>query len=287
MILRDHVPCRLTLPGLFGAGLLVLLALPSWTIAERPDDRDRPVVASDSGVPVAQPAPAGGREVALADDDADDDDDQDGPAPAKKAPLAKKAKVAKPRPTDKNTTAPSPGKGKIRVEIDLSDLEKSLGPDSDFVKSLEKLGPEIEKMVAQKLGPGSEFEAKMKELGARMEKKFGPGSEFEAKMKELGARMEKKFGPGSEFEAKMKEKIKEQGQDQQGPDAKRKPGSEGRTRPSYATSPRPGKATREQRIKDLESRIDDLMRELKRLKADDSEEDDDEQPRAGTQLQRY
>ena len=31
MILRDHVPCRLTPSGLLGAGLLTLLALPSWT----------------------------------------------------------------------------------------------------------------------------------------------------------------------------------------------------------------------------------------------------------------
>jgi beta-lactamase regulating signal transducer with metallopeptidase domain len=281
MILRDRVSCRLTLPGVFGAGLLVLLALPSWTMAERPDGRDHPVVVSDKDLLVGQPALAVDQEVALVGDDADDDDDTDNPAATNKAPLQKKKKVTKPGQTTNEATAPGAGKGKIKIEIDLSDLEKSLGPDSEFVKNLEKLGPEIEKAVEEKFGPGSDFEAKMKELGAKMEKKFGPGSDFEAKMKEFGAKMEKKFGPGSDFEKKLKEKAREDGLDQPSPAAKGKPRTEGRPSPSYPPSPKTGRLTREQRIKDLESRINGLMLELKKLKADDSEDDEEPRARAG------
>jgi hypothetical protein len=272
MILRDHVPCRLTIPGLFGAGLLVLLALPSWTIADPPDDRDRPIVASGEGVLVARPTPVDDREVALADDD---DDDTDKPAATQKGP---RVKGVKPPKTEKDPTAPGSGKGKIRIEIDLSELEKSLGPDSEFARKLEELGPAIEKAMKQKFGPGSEFETRMKELGERMDKKFGPGSEFETKMKELGERMEKKFGPGSEFETKMKEKSKGEGQDRDGSAARGKAPTHELPNPSPRPSPRPGRSSREERIKDLESRINKLMLELKRLKADDEKDDE---PRGG------
>jgi beta-lactamase regulating signal transducer with metallopeptidase domain len=273
MILRDHVPCRLSVPGIFGAGLLVLLALPSWTIADPPDDSNRPVVASDEGTLVARSTAVAGREGALADDD-DDDDGPDEPASTQKGP---RAKAVKPRQTEKDPTTPGAGKGKIKIEIDLSDLEKSLGPDSEFAKQLEQLGPAVEKAVQQKFGPGSEFETKMKELGERMEKKFGPGSEFETKMKELGERMEKKFGPGSEFEKKMKEKAKEE-QDRKATGAGGKAPTGELPDAASRPSPRPGRSSREERIKDLESRINKLMLELKRLKADDQEEDE---PRGG------
>ena len=36
MIVREHVPNRLSFPALMGAGLLVLLGLPSWTLADPP-----------------------------------------------------------------------------------------------------------------------------------------------------------------------------------------------------------------------------------------------------------
>jgi beta-lactamase regulating signal transducer with metallopeptidase domain len=299
MILRDHVPCRLSVPGLFGAGLLVLLALPSWTTAEPPDDRDRPVVATDDGSLVAPPTRVGGGEAALVDVDDDDDDDPDKPESAKKAPRAKaaskaarakaankapRAKVVKLQETEKDTTAPSAGKdkGKIRIEIDLSDIEKSFGPDSDFAKNLERLGPEIEEAMKKKFGPGSEFEAKMKQLGERMEKQFGPGSKFETEMKELGERMEKKFGPGSKFETEMKE-LGERIEKQYGPGSEFEAKLKEKTRkaPDSAPkpAPRPGRSSREERIRNLESQIDKLMRELKRLKAEDSERDDE--PRAG------
>jgi hypothetical protein len=266
-------------PGLFGAGLLVLLALPSWTTAEPLDDGDRPVAATDDGVLVARSTPVGGGEAALIAVDDDDDDDPDKPAASKKAP---RAKAPKPQKTEKDTTAPSTAKGKIRIEIDLSDIEKSLGPDSELAKKLERLGPEIEEAMKQKFGPGSEFEAKMKELGERMEKKFGPGSNFEAEMKEFGKRMEKKFGPGSEFEAKMKQ-LGERMEKQYGPGSEFEAKVKEKTKkaPDSAPKPgsRPGRASREERIKNLESQIEKLRLELKMLKAEDSEGDD--KPRAG------
>ena len=38
MIVREHVPNRLSFPALMGAGLLVLIGLPSWTLADPPAD---------------------------------------------------------------------------------------------------------------------------------------------------------------------------------------------------------------------------------------------------------
>src|SRR5689334_22213142 len=72
MILRDQVPCRLSLPALLGAGLLTLTALPSWTVAEPSPPAARPIVA----VSTATTTPAG---VLIAEDvvvtvDQDDDD---------------------------------------------------------------------------------------------------------------------------------------------------------------------------------------------------------------------
>jgi beta-lactamase regulating signal transducer with metallopeptidase domain len=302
MILRDQVPCRLSLPALFGAGLLSLLSLPSWTVAESPGGRSG---AADDKAAVTS------ADLAIAEDVVvTDDDDDDPPAAARTAPRAKKGRSLS--ETESGTPSPSPSAGKKRFDfqfdVDLSDLEEVLGPDSELVQALEKLGPEIEKVIREKLGPGSEFEKAMKE-------KLGPGSEFEKKMKDVGRKIEEevteKFGPGSEFEKKMKDLSERAGKttttdqdSEEGPKGsivgKKQP--KAKATPSGDTKPRAGRATtaapataapkaapaprratrtgrlsREQRIEELESKIDQLRDELKRLKEDGGE--DDEKPR--------
>jgi bla regulator protein BlaR1 len=91
-----------------------------------------------------------------------------------------------------------------KAEI-AKELQKELGPGSDFQKQMKNLGEELKK----ELGPGSEFEKEMKNLGVELSKELGPGSEFEKQMKNLGKELEKQFGPGSGFEKGMKAKGKE------------------------------------------------------------------------------
>jgi beta-lactamase regulating signal transducer with metallopeptidase domain len=84
------------------------------------------------------------------------------------------------------------------------ELKKALGPGSDFEKEMKNLGVELTK----ELGPGSDFEKAMKTLGVELNKELGPGSDFEKEMKNLGAELGKQFGPGSDFEKQMKTKGK-------------------------------------------------------------------------------
>jgi beta-lactamase regulating signal transducer with metallopeptidase domain len=92
----------------------------------------------------------------------------------------------------------------IKAQI-AQELKKELGPGSDFEKEMKNLGEELQK----ELGPGSEFEKEMKNLGAELKKELGPGSDFEKEMKNLGKELEKQFGPGSTFEKGIKAKGKE------------------------------------------------------------------------------
>jgi hypothetical protein len=265
MILRDQVPCRLTLPGAFGAGLITLLALPSWSAAAR--------LAEPSG------ATSDPRIIASSLDD-----DDDAPRPKKAGPDGRGD-----RPAPKGDVADKKeGKKRIEIQIDLTDLEKAFGPDSDLVKSLEKLGPEIERQVKENLGP--EFEARMKAMGERigkeMEKKFGPGSEFEAKMKALGERLEKKLGPGSEFESRLKEKLDAKAwkdkpdvktsKDKLDTKATKDPSTRSPSADRVAPEPRARarRPSQAQRIEELQRRIDELSAELRRLKEADEPEDD-------------
>jgi beta-lactamase regulating signal transducer with metallopeptidase domain len=91
-----------------------------------------------------------------------------------------------------------------KAEI-AKELKKELGPGSDFQKQMKNLGEELKK----ELGPGSEFEKEMKNLGVELNKELGPGSEFEKEMKNLGKELAKQFGSGSEFEKGMKAKSKD------------------------------------------------------------------------------
>jgi bla regulator protein BlaR1 len=91
-----------------------------------------------------------------------------------------------------------------KAEI-AKELKKALGPGSDFQKEMKNLGEELKK----ELGPGSEFEKEMKNLGEELKKELGPGSDFEKEMKNLGKELEKQFGPGSDFEKQIMSKGKE------------------------------------------------------------------------------
>jgi beta-lactamase regulating signal transducer with metallopeptidase domain len=91
MILRDHVPCHLSLPGLLGAGLLALVALPAWSAADppAPSPESAPAVAADELIAAALTTTA----QEPGDDDADDDDDSPDAAKLKAEKAAIKAKV--------------------------------------------------------------------------------------------------------------------------------------------------------------------------------------------------
>ena len=100
-------------------------------------------------------------------------------------------------------------------------------------------------------------------------------------MKELGDRIELKFGPGSEFEKKMKEAMKARGSDSVPvfllADKEEAP-SPPRPKRTDADSPRTGKASREDRIRDLEARIEKLVDEIKELKNEGQDETDGPRP---------
>jgi beta-lactamase regulating signal transducer with metallopeptidase domain len=91
-----------------------------------------------------------------------------------------------------------------KAEI-AKELKKELGPGSDFQKEMKNLGEELKK----ELGPGSDFEMEMKNLGKELQKELGPGSDFEKEMKNLATELTKEFGPGSDFEKRMTSKGKE------------------------------------------------------------------------------
>ncbi|HET6327377.1 MAG TPA: M56 family metallopeptidase [Planctomycetaceae bacterium] len=97
---------------------------------------------------------------------------------------------------DKDTDA-------VKAQV-AKELKEALGPGSDFQKEMKNLGEELKK----ELGPGSDFEKEMKNLGEVLKKELGPGSEFEKQMKTLGTDLEKQFGPGSAFEKGLELKGK-------------------------------------------------------------------------------
>ena len=135
-----------------------------------------------------------------------------------------------------------------------------------------------EKSADVKPGPGPGFEKSMNEmgrkLGMKMTEKFGPGSDFEKKMEAMGKEMAEKLGPGSEFEAKMKEigklvdqKVKSALETGKGGEASApKPSPDARPKPKASPRPAASARSREARIKELESKLDQIRDELKRLK---------------------
>ncbi|WP_165234089.1 M56 family metallopeptidase [Aquisphaera insulae] len=179
-----------------------------------------------------------------------------------------------------------------------AEMEKQFGDGSEFAKKMEAFGAEMEK----KFGDGSEFAKKMEAFGAEMEKKFGPGSDFEKKfgpgsdfekkMESLGKKMEEKFGPGSDFEKKVKEKAEAaavkakehaakaqqkmveaeaRAKAQAARDEAHKHKAEAEAHHDAKFEAKPdtkfeAKPDRDRRIKDLESKVEMLLKEIKSLK---------------------
>ncbi len=299
MILREQAPSRLTLRAFLGVFLLALLALPGWK-------------SSSAAGPIKLDDPKESARADLDDPkaDADDDDDDDKAEMRKAAEKKKRAEIkirikrdvkakkgkGEKENGDADKAEAKKGKGekenrdavKGEKESDLAadaakmgeslarDLEKQLGPGSDFQKEMEKLGPRIEKAMKAlevemeaKFGPGSDFE---KEIA----KKFGPGSDFE---KDIA----KKFGPGSDFEKKMmklgdevdaKHKEAAEAPEPMTVEAKRKERTEV-AKQRAATAKQQQKRAKAQRIKLLQMQIERLSKQLEKLQDEGSDDEEE------------
>ena len=255
--------------------------------------------------------------VAFDDDDKDGKDDDAAELARARAAVQKleakeKAKAAK----DKAKAALDKAKA-AKEKAEKGASAKAGKPDgaseAEIAKKMETLGKEMEK----KFGPGSEFEKKMEALGKEMEKKFGPGSDFEKQfgpgsdfekeMKAFGKEMEEKFGPGSKFAEEMKALEKKAGKDGAEPKVKEEAKArekmasdarakaeertkevrarvEERTRDVRARADRTARARTEaattrraKRIEALETQIQRMTEELKKLKAEGDEDDEDDE----------
>jgi beta-lactamase regulating signal transducer with metallopeptidase domain len=280
MILRDRVSCGVSPLILLSAGLLALLALPSWTHAT-----PSALIAPDQEASVAPAqAPSGPSTSQVADDeddedddamDADEDEDDDDDQKTAERPKGKAAGSAKKKPSK-----PKAEKKDLDIDLDLSGIEKqiesALGPD--FEKKIEAWAEKFGKEMEEKFGDNSEFAKKMEALGEEMEKKFGDNSEFAKKMEALGKEMEKKFGPGSEFEKKIKEKAESAHAKTltSKPSPSRAEAKQSLKAEKRATKPRARTQQRAARIKELEAKINALVKELKALESSDQDDNDDE-----------
>jgi len=278
MILHNRADHRVSPRGVLAASLLAALALPSWTLAEPPRAEDTPPVGPASKLDLSIPM-----EVVVNDDDKEDK------ASAEAANLAKfKIELEKSQ--------------KKLGELDKQ-MQEKFGPDSDFTKQMEAFGKEME----GKFGPGSDFTKQMEALGKEMEAKFGPNSDF-------AKQMAKNFGPGSDFAEKMAEAMKDGPSDDakaklaklkaeadkarakaRGEADKAREANKAKARSQQAkvkaetkdklearakTKSTPDQRTR--RIEQLESRINEMMAELKKLKAESQPDEDDDDQRGDT-----
>jgi beta-lactamase regulating signal transducer with metallopeptidase domain len=75
--------------------------------------------------------------------------------------------------------------------------------DDDDDKDADAVKDQVAKELKKALGPGSDFQKEMKNLGEELSKELGPGSEFEKAMKTLGVELNKELGPGADFEKEM------------------------------------------------------------------------------------
>jgi beta-lactamase regulating signal transducer with metallopeptidase domain len=248
------------------------------------------------------------RDKAKADDDDDDDKadaDDDDDDKDKDADRDRKQSSARKHSSGRDESSKSKGKDRDDdvedVEVDIKaalgpdfekkmeafgkEMEKKFGEHSEFAKKMEAFGKEME----AKFGPGSEFAKKMEAFGKEMEKKFGDGSEFAKKMELLGKDMEKKFGPGSEFAKKMEEKfgehsefakkmeeaagqLEKKAKEQKELKVKQKSRADDEARHRADKESADREQSRKARVKALEEKIEQLMRELKELKAAEREE---------------
>jgi beta-lactamase regulating signal transducer with metallopeptidase domain len=308
MILHEHVPCRLSPLSLLGACLLVLFALPSWSVARPvpPDPENALALTAMSPVPdhervvstdgdaddddekVAKKTKDDDDDDAADDDDDDDDDDaddDDDDKPTSRAKAKARAEAKAKAKAKKSEKAKKPGRDIEASRIE-KEIESKFGSGSEFEKTIEQLGERIGKEIEEKFGPdfekkmeklgkeieekfGPDFEKKMEKLGKEMEAKFGPGSEFEKKMKELGKEMEAKFGPGSEFEKQIKEARA--GSRPKDSTAESGKPSSSNTRVGVSAKVR----KRERRIQELEAQVRKLVDEIKSLKAEERRGEDE------------
>ncbi len=157
-----------------------------------------------------------------------------------------------------------------------SSIQKNFGPDSDFVKNIEKeFGPDsaFVKNIEKEFGPDSAFVK-------NIEKNFGADSEFAQGIakatatKRAGSKKTKdRSGDDAQDAA-----TKDEGEDKAARDPKGKKKSETRTRTRTETRTRTQSEAdrRASRIDSLEARINGLMAELERLKAEsDGDKDGD------------
>jgi beta-lactamase regulating signal transducer with metallopeptidase domain len=294
MILSERVPHSAPLPGLLAATLLAAISVPSWTLGAASPAPAAPVIQAPD-----RPSPTG-------DDDrvVDDDDEDSQDSPKQKA--KEKAKQAREK-------AEARAKAREDAKADKKATRPDQGPSPDFEKAMEALGQKLGKEMEEKLGPGSEFQKameaigkdieakfgpdfqkKMEAMGKEIEAKFGPDSAFAREMKTLGDQMAKEFGPGSDFEKKMKDmkdmkdvaKAKGEADDAKGKseaarakaDAAKGKADAARAKvdPTSPSKVEKDKAKRARRIEVLESRIDQLMKELKQLKDEEGRDEDED-----------
>ena len=226
MILHNHVPCRLSPAGFLGACLLVLVALPGWSmarVATSEQDADTSILAATSepsdGLTVMvddddDKAPKG-RVKDDADDDEDgddddaDDDDEDDDNEFE-GPRARQGQGQGDRGETRGEACQGQSQSKQGQEGQARKataaksrkiLNRNSDLGSDFEKQIEELGEKIGKEIEGKFGP--DFEKQMEKLGKEIEEKFGDGSEFAKKMEAFGKEIEGKFGEGSDFAKKM------------------------------------------------------------------------------------
>ena len=294
MILRERVSHSASLPGLLAATFLAAIASPSWTLGD-----DKPAPAGPPEVQrfiIARDNEAANVDfIILADDEDDEDDDEKGDKKEVKKGDKKEAKKSDKKEAKKGDPAKARPKLKFEVRSDTTvGGPETTGPElqKKVAGIQEKIGKEIEKQ----LGPGSEFQKKMKGLGEEMEGKFGFGSdlkievlggdlgpEFALQMKELGDQISREIAAGADpnEEAKKLAKVLKGRIVAMMPrtltvEATRAK-AEASARPKVKSDER-----RARRIEILESRIEDMMKELKELKAQgagkekDEEEEDDE-----------
>lgn len=240
------------------------------------------------------------------DDDDDDDEDEDGGDDKNKGKNKGKGKGKdkdKGKGKGKDKKAKKDEQEQVEFEFDFSKLGEAIGPEfldklkkgveeiekaigPELEKAMEKIGPEIEKAVKEKLGP--DFEKKVKDFSEKLEKdlseKLGPGSDFEKSVRQFAEAFEKNFSANmeeddDEAEVKKGEKpeIREEAKGRM--QKRRAERAELRKKKAEARAQGKGAESKEKdaKIQALESKIDELMQELKKLKSEKNEGDDDEE----------
>jgi Zn-dependent protease with chaperone function len=282
MILRERVSHSVSLPGLLAATFLAAIASPSWTLG---DDKPAP-----AGVPEVR------RIVVAGDDEAanvnfivlTDDEDDDAKGDKKEAKKGDKKEAKK----------DDPAKARPKMKIEVWSNTTGGGPettDLELQKKMAGIQEKIGKEMEKKFGPGSEFQKKMKGLGEEMEGKFGFGSEvkieilggdlgpeFARQMKELGDQMSREIAAGADpsEEAKKLAKVVKGRIVAMMPRTLTVEATKAKTE-APAKPKAKSDEKRARRIEILESRIEDMMKELKELKTQGAGKERDEEEEDG------